>query len=74
MTPDKVRDREEIAEQIKALQALKEMALKYGFDISRPAANARYAAISASSSGFAAPPLGFRVKNWNVFAPMETAS
>jgi len=43
MTPDKVRDREEIAEQVKALQALKEMALKYGFDISRPAANAREA-------------------------------
>ena len=43
MTPDKVRDREEIAEQVRALQALKEMALKYGFDISRPAANAREA-------------------------------
>lgn len=43
MIPDKVRDREEISEQIKALEALKQMALKYGFDISRPAENAREA-------------------------------
>lgn len=40
MTPDKIRDREEIAEQVKALKALKEMAGEYGFDISRPAENA----------------------------------
>ena len=43
MTPDKIRDREEIAEQIRALIALKEMASKYGFDISQPASNAREA-------------------------------
>ena len=43
MTPDKIRDREEVAEQIKALGALKEMAAEYGFDISRPAENAREA-------------------------------
>ncbi|MCM1438922.1 MAG: formate C-acetyltransferase [Roseburia sp.] len=43
MTPDKVRDREELAEQIKALSALKEMAALYGFDISQPAANAKEA-------------------------------
>ncbi len=40
MTPDKIRDREELAEQIKALKALKEMAAEYGFDISRPAETA----------------------------------
>ena len=43
MTPDRVRDREEIAEQIKALKKLKEMALSYGYDISRPAKNAKEA-------------------------------
>ena len=43
MTPDKVRDREEISEQIKALNQLKQMALSYGFDISRPANNAQEA-------------------------------
>ena len=43
MTPDKVRDREELAEQIKALGALKEMAALYGFDISKPAATAQEA-------------------------------
>lgn len=43
MTPDKVRDREEIAEQVRALNALKEMAAAYGFDISRPAENAQEA-------------------------------
>ncbi len=40
---DTVRDREEIREQIKALNELKEMAASYGFDISRPAANAQEA-------------------------------
>ena len=40
MTPDKVRDREEIAEQIRALGELKKMAAAYGADISRPAENA----------------------------------
>lgn len=43
MVPDKVRDREELSEQIKALKALKEMAAIYGCDISRPAANAQEA-------------------------------
>ena len=37
MTPDRVRDREEISEQIKALKKLKEMALSYGYDISKEA-------------------------------------
>ena len=43
MTDDKIRAREEIAEQIKALKALKEMAGKYGYDISKPAKNAQEA-------------------------------
>jgi formate C-acetyltransferase len=38
-----IRDREELAEQIRALQELQQMAANYGFDISRPAANAREA-------------------------------
>ncbi|HET7085563.1 MAG TPA: formate C-acetyltransferase [Rhizomicrobium sp.] len=38
-----IRDREELAEQIRALGELKEMAAKYGFDISRPACTAREA-------------------------------
>lgn len=38
-----VRNREEIAEQIKALNELKVMATKYGFDISIPASNAKEA-------------------------------
>ncbi|MBQ7831060.1 MAG: formate C-acetyltransferase [Clostridia bacterium] len=43
MTPDKVRDREEVSEQIKALKALKEMAATYGCDISKPAETAQQA-------------------------------
>lgn len=43
MTPDKIRDREELAEQIKALHALKEMAAIYGKDISKPADTAQEA-------------------------------
>ena len=43
MTPDRIRDREEVSEQIKALKALKAMAAEYGFDISRPAENAQEA-------------------------------
>ncbi|MEM6458569.1 MAG: formate C-acetyltransferase [Planctomycetota bacterium] len=39
-TEDVLRDREEMAEQIKALGELKQMAAAYGHDISRPAANA----------------------------------
>ena len=42
-TEEVIRDREEISEQIMALKDLKEMAKKYGFDISRPAANAHEA-------------------------------
>ena len=38
-----IRNREEIAEQIKALNDLKKMAEKYGFDISVPASNAKEA-------------------------------
>ncbi len=38
-----VRDREEVFDQISALKELKEMAKSYGFDISRPAANAKEA-------------------------------
>jgi formate C-acetyltransferase len=38
-----IRDREELAEQIRALKELLAMAKSYGFDISRPARNAREA-------------------------------
>ncbi len=38
-----VRDREEVHDQIEALNELKEMAKSYGFDISRPASNAKEA-------------------------------
>ena len=38
-----IRLREELSEQIRALFELKEMAASYGFDIGRPAANAREA-------------------------------
>ena len=43
MTDDVIRLREEITMQIKALNGMKEMAKFYGFDISRPASNAREA-------------------------------
>ncbi len=43
MFPEKVRDREEISDQIKALKALKEMAAIYGCDISKPAETAQQA-------------------------------
>ncbi len=43
MDSDQIRRREEIAEQIKALGELKEMAASYGFDISRPAEDTREA-------------------------------
>ena len=42
-TQDIIREREEISEQINALTELKIMASKYGFDISRPASNAKEA-------------------------------
>ena len=38
-----IRLREELAEQLRSLNELKEMALSYGYDISGPAANAREA-------------------------------
>jgi formate C-acetyltransferase len=38
-----IRDREELAEQIRALEELREMALSYGFDITHPASNGREA-------------------------------
>ncbi len=43
MTPETVRDREELSEQIKALKALKQMAQIYGIDISKPAQTAQQA-------------------------------
>jgi formate C-acetyltransferase len=43
MTDDVIRLREEITEQIRAMADLKEMASTYGFDISKPAANAQEA-------------------------------
>ena len=43
MTEDVCRLREEVAEQIKALNGIKEMAKIYGYDISKPATNAREA-------------------------------
>ncbi len=43
MTEEIIREREEISEQIKALNDLKAMALKYGFDISKPASNSKEA-------------------------------
>ncbi|AJE11034.1 formate C-acetyltransferase [Clostridium botulinum] len=43
MNETTIRKREEISEQIKALIAMKEMALKYGIDISKPAKNAEEA-------------------------------
>ena len=42
-TEDIIRKREETSEQIKALNALKVMASKYGFDISKPANTAKEA-------------------------------
>ena len=43
MTEDVIRQREEIAEQIRALGQMKQMAASYGFDIGAPAKNAREA-------------------------------
>ena len=42
-TEDVIRDREEISEQIRALEDLKKMAETYGFDISIPASNSKEA-------------------------------
>ena len=43
LTEEVIRSREEISEQISALNELKQMAQKYGFDISKPAQNAKEA-------------------------------
>lgn len=43
MTDDVIRLREEIAEQIRSLKGMKEMAKIYGYDISEPAQNAKEA-------------------------------
>ncbi|MCR5226475.1 MAG: formate C-acetyltransferase [Eubacterium sp.] len=43
MTDDIIRQREELAEQIRALEGMKKMAEIYGCDISRPAKNAKEA-------------------------------
>ena len=43
MTDDVIRQREELADQIRALQQMKEMAASYGFNISKPAKNAQEA-------------------------------
>ena len=40
---DSIKEREEVTDQISALKELKEMALKYGYDISKPAQNAKEA-------------------------------
>ena len=43
MTDEIIRQREELSDQIKALQGMKKMAEIYGYDISKPASNAREA-------------------------------
>lgn len=43
MTEERIRDREEVSEQIRALIALKEMAMIYGIDISEPSVTAQEA-------------------------------
>ncbi len=43
MTDEVIRLREEVSEQIRALQDMKKMAASYGYDISYPATNAREA-------------------------------
>ena len=43
LTEEMIRLREEVSEQIKALGEIKSMASKYGFDISKPANNAKEA-------------------------------
>ena len=54
-TDDIIRDREELSEQLRALEELKEMAAKYGFDISgagdRPPRKPCNGSISAISPG-----------------------
>ncbi len=43
MYSDVIRDREELSEQIRALEDLKKMAASYGYDISKPAINTKEA-------------------------------
>lgn len=43
MNDEIIRQREELSEQIRSLEALKEMALMYGYDISQPAKDVREA-------------------------------
>lgn len=43
MSDKNIRDREELSEQIRALQELKELGSIYGFDISKPATNVKEA-------------------------------
>ena len=43
MTEDVIRTREELSSQYRALEQIKQMALKYGYDISKPATNAKEA-------------------------------
>ena len=43
MTEVIIRQREELAEQIKALKGMKAMAALYGYDISKPATTAKEA-------------------------------
>lgn len=43
MTDDTIRAREEHSEQIRALKAMAKMAAKYGYDITKPATNAKEA-------------------------------
>lgn len=43
MSESKIRDREEISEQIRALQEIKAMAASYGYDVSVPATSAQEA-------------------------------
>ena len=53
MTEDRIRLREEVSEQIRALGAIKEMAASYGVDISKPASNAKEA-VQATYMGYLA--------------------
>lgn len=43
MTEDAIRAREELSEQLRALEELKQMAASYGYDVSEPARDAREA-------------------------------
>ena len=43
MTPDKIQLKEELAEQIRALEEMKQLGQTYGYDISQPAKNAKEA-------------------------------